>query len=193
MEVVSPLSTRRRIPASRLGMFMTGLIVLVAAIGFGRTQSFEWFVLKNAIRAKYPGIRRISTAELAAWLDDRSRTPPVLLDTRTEAEWNVSHITGARRVDPGASADVAGAGIARDAPIVTYCSVGYRSSEIARRLRAAGYQDVQNLEGSIFQWANEGRPLVRPDGGRTSKVHPYNSWWGRLLNDESRAEISATR
>ena len=52
-------------------------------------------------------------------------------------------------------------GIAKDAPIVTYCSVGYRSGKMAERLQAAGYTNVRNLEGSIFKWANEHRPLVR--------------------------------
>ncbi len=36
---------------------------------------------------------------------------------------------------------------------------------------------VLNLEGGLFQWANEGRPLA---GGATG-VHPFNSFWGRGL------------
>jgi hypothetical protein len=47
---------------------------------------------------------------------------------------------------------------------------------------------VQNLEGSIFQWANEHRPLVR-DGQRETRVHPYNAVWGRLLAPEVRAPL----
>ena len=43
---------------------------------------------------------------------------------------------------------------------MTYCAVGYRSAEMATQLRAAGFTNVRNLEGSIFQWANEHRPLV---------------------------------
>ena len=193
MELVSPISTRRRIPNARLGLFMTALIVVVAGIGFARTQSFEWFVLKNAIRLKYPGVRRITTEQLAAWLADPRRAQPVLLDVRTPAEWNVSHLAGARRVDPGASGEAAGAGIPHNAPIVTYCAVGYRSSEFARRLQAAGFGNVYNLEGSIFEWANQGRPLVDAEGQRAERVHPYNGWWGRLLNENVRSEAQVTR
>ena len=72
---------------------------------------------------------------------------------------------------------------------MTYCSVGYRSGEMAVRLRAAGYIHVQNLDGSIFQWANEHRPLVH-DGERVTRVHPYNSVWGRLLQPDVRAPVS---
>ncbi|HEY2615439.1 MAG TPA: hypothetical protein VGI42_06990 [Chthoniobacterales bacterium] len=53
-------------------------------------------------------------------------------------------------------------------------------------MRAAGFSHTQNLEGSIFQWANEHRPLVR-DGTPVTVVHPYNSFWGRLLKNDVRA------
>jgi rhodanese-related sulfurtransferase len=98
----------------------------------------------------------------------------------------VSHLPGARRVDPNASAGTVAADLPKETPIVTYCAVGYRSGEMADRLRALGFSNVRNLEGSIFQWANEHRPLVRDDE-RVSTVHPYSAFWGRLLNDEVRA------
>jgi rhodanese-related sulfurtransferase len=192
MELISPISTRPRIPNARLGLFMTALILLVVGIAFGKTEGFEWFVLKNAIRAKYPNVRRVTTAELAQWLGDSRRQQPLLLDVRTEPEWNVSHIPGARRIDPSATAETAGAGIPKDAAIVTYCSVGYRSSETANRLRMAGFTNVQNLEGSVFEWANEHRPLVRGEQ-KVTRVHPYNSWWGRLLNDDVREPVAGLR
>ena len=78
---------------------------------------------------------------------------------------------------------------ARDAPIVTYCSVGYRSSAVAERLEEQGYTRVWNLEGSIFEWANQGLPVVR-DGEEVSQVHPYNRRWGRLLDKQLRAYSS---
>jgi rhodanese-related sulfurtransferase len=112
----------------------------------------------------------------------------VLLDVRTSDEWNVSHLSGARRVEPNASAESATTGLAKETPIVTYCAVGYRSGEMAERLRAAGFTNVRNLEGSIFQWANEHRPLVRRDQPVT-QVHPYSNFWGRLLNDDVRATL----
>jgi rhodanese-related sulfurtransferase len=188
MELINPLSTRRR-HSGRIGFFMTALILLVVGMAFAKTEAFEWFVLKNAIRAKYPMVARITTEQLAQSLGDKERPQPLLLDVRTEAEWNVSHIPGARRVDPNATAEIAGRGIAKDAPVVIYCSVGYRSSNVANRLRAAGFSNVSNLEGSIFEWANEHRPLVCGDRPVT-RVHAYDSWWGRLLDPEVRAPLT---
>jgi hypothetical protein len=92
----------------------------------------------------------------------------------------VSHLPAAQRVDPKASAaDIIGE-LPADQPIVVYCSAGYRSSALARRLQATGRTDVANLDGSIFQWANEARPLER-DGQPTRDVHPYAAFVGRLM------------
>jgi rhodanese-related sulfurtransferase len=171
---------------ARRGLIIIGL--MVAAFALLGLRSVDWFLLKKSLRTKFTKIEWISTRELSDWLANKSRPAPVLLDVRTPEEWNVSHLPGARRVDPSASADRVAAGLPKDTPIVTYCAVGYRSGEMADRLRAAGFTNVRNLEGSIFQWANEERPLVR-EQERVSQVHPYNAFWGRLLNDDVRAPV----
>jgi rhodanese-related sulfurtransferase len=162
------------------------LAAALAALGF---RSVDWFLLKKSLRHKFPKVEWISTGELADWLADTRRPAPVLLDVRTPEEWDVSRLPGARRVEPKADAGSAAAGLPKDTPIVTYCAVGYRSGEMADRLRAAGFTNVRNLEGSIFQWANEHRPLTR-DKEHVTQVHPYNSFWGRLLSDDVRAKIA---
>ncbi|HEV2842679.1 MAG TPA: rhodanese-like domain-containing protein [Chthoniobacterales bacterium] len=187
MELISPIPRREsRVSSTRVGLLMTGLIVAVVALLGART--IEWFVLGQSLRLRFPKVEWITTEQLADWLADKKRPPPVLLDVRTEEEWNVSHLPGARRVDPNASVEQAAAGLPKETPIVTYCAVGYRSGELATKLRAAGFTNVWNLEGSIFQWANERRPLVRGDEAVTA-VHPYSSLWGRLLTDDARAPL----
>jgi len=185
MEIFSPIPTRgSRVPNARLGLLMTGLIV--AALALLGMRSIDWFLLKQSLRHRFAKVEWITTAQLADWLADKERQPPVLLDVRTKEEWDVSHIPGARRVDPNAPIEKANSGISKETSIVTYCAVGYRSGELATKLREAGFTNVRNLEGSIFQWANEHRPLVRDDQPVTT-VHPYSSLWGRLLNDDVRA------
>ena len=124
----------------------------------------------------------MTTGELAAALAGKNK--PVLLDVRTKPECDVSHLEGAIRVEPGS--DPAAISTPKDKAIVTYCSVGYRSAAFAKKLSEAGYRNVTNLEGSIFRWANEDRPLVH-DGQPTDKVHPYNRFWGMLLDKSHRA------
>jgi rhodanese-related sulfurtransferase len=104
----------------------------------------------------------------------------VLLDARTQSEFDISHLAGASRVDPD-SDELDPAPVLGETLVVVYCSVGYRSAAVARRLDAAGFRHVYNLEGGIFQWANEGRAVYR-GGKRVEEVHPYNRAWGRLLD-----------
>jgi rhodanese-related sulfurtransferase len=186
MELANPLPRRVRASNVRLGIIVTALIVLVTGWGATRTAAFQWFFLQASLRSKFPNVQWISTRELGDWLHDRQRQPPILFDVRTEAEWNVSHLPGAHRVDPGAAVDVAAPALPKDTPIVTYCAVGYRSGNLATRLRAAGFTNVKNLDGGIFEWANEHRPLVR-DAEPATRVHPYNEFWGRLLSKDVRS------
>ena len=112
---------------------------------------------------------------------------PVLLDTRTLEEYRVSHLANAKLL-PSDLEDLKQEGINHSTPIVAYCSVGYRSAEIARQLQRMGYQNVFNLDGSIFQWVNENRAVYR-EGKLTDRVHPYDRFWQYLLCDRQRISM----
>ncbi len=117
-------------------------------------------------------------------MQDSSAPQPLLLDVRSSDEFQVSHLRGAVRVDPE-HPDLEALQLPEDAPIFVYCSVGYRSAAVAQQLTASGADEVYNLKGGIFAWANEGRPIIR-DGERASAVHPYDGIWGQLLRRELR-------
>ena len=177
---------KRRLPTKSI---LLGVLALCLCLAFG-ARWLGWRALNAAIRHRFPDVSRISTPELAAWLQAPGRTPPRLLDVREPDEYHVSHLADAQQVEPGS--DPATLGLPKDQPIVTYCSVGYRSAEYARKLRQAGFTDVRNLEGSVFEWANEKRPLVG-DGHPASQVHPYNKTWGLLLEPAHRAPLPGAR
>jgi rhodanese-related sulfurtransferase len=143
--------------------------------------------IERIVRKRYPSVQQLSTAELAGWLKS-GRPKPVLLDVRETEEFAVSHLPGARNVPPKTDPATLLKTLPKDTPIVTYCSVGWRSSEFAQKLKEAGYTQVQNLEGSIFRWANEDRPLEK-DGKPAEKVHPYSATWSRLVKPEKRAAL----
>ncbi len=113
----------------------------------------------------------------------------MLLDARTEAEYAVSHLRGARRIDPAHPALDPLSGVPKTAAIVVYCSVGYRSASVADWLMAQGFGNVRNLEGSLFRWANEGRPVYQGER-RVTRVHPYDRTWGLLLEPVHRADAA---
>ncbi len=140
---------------------------------------------KKSVRLRFPEVPQLSTDELGGWLADARRLPPVLLDVRTPPEFALSHLPGAIRVDPGADPSAVACQIPDQRPVVVYCSVGWRSSELAARWRQALGTEVMNLEGSIFAWANEDRPLESAVLG-PPRVHPYQAIFGRLLRPEKR-------
>lgn len=102
----------------------------------------------------------------------------VLLDTRSEAEFNGSdkrasrggHIPGAinvdwvRAIDQGNNMRLRPAaelrsmyevlGVTRDKEIITYCQTHHRSSHTYWLLKALGYSDVKGYPGAWSEWGN---------------------------------------
>lgn len=169
------------------------MAVAVGAVGRAQDASAienkgpTWAAMLALVRERFPQVSQLSTAELAAWRNDAARPQPVLLDAREPAEFAVSRLPGAVRVAPDTTAKAILARIEPGRPVVVYCSVGYRSSRLAARLTEGGRRDVHNLEGSIFAWANEGRPLVAGDEQSAKQVHPFDAGFGKLLKPELRA------
>ena len=142
--------------------------------------------LEAWIAERFADVPFITGAPLATWLADRSRPAPVVVDVRSRPERAVSMIPGALGADDGAAAVLALAALDPGATIVVYCAGGLRSARAGRKLVDAGHRDVRNLEGGIFAWANEGRPLER-DGQPTRYAHPSDEKWGVLLARERHA------
>jgi rhodanese-related sulfurtransferase len=104
-------------------------------------------------------MEQITPAELKAWLDDESRTPPLLLDVREPREHQICSIADSllmpmqtvparqHELDPG-----------RD--IVVICHHGGRSMQVAMFLERLGREGVHNLAGGVDAWAREVDPSM---------------------------------
>ncbi len=107
----------------------------------------------------------------------------VVLDSRTAVEFEVSHIKDAIWIGykdfelQKVLTEIPD----KDTEIAIYCSIGVRSEKIGERLQEAGYKNVRNLYGGIFQWKDKGYPVYNPEGAETEKVHAYSKQWGKLL------------
>lgn len=77
-------------------------------------------------------------------------TPVVLIDTRTPEERAVSTIPGSLTIDEFNARE----GDLKGARCVAFCTVGYRSSQLAQELQKRGF-DAANLEGSILAWVSD--------------------------------------
>jgi rhodanese-related sulfurtransferase len=105
-----------------------------------------------------------------------------VLDSRESKEYLVSHIRGARYVGYDDFQISRVVDIQHDSPIVVYCSVGKRSEDIAMKLKAAGYSNVLNHWGGIFDWTNQGYEVVNVHNEPVEIVHPYSRTWGIWVN-----------
>jgi rhodanese-related sulfurtransferase len=143
----------------------------------------EWEEVHAWLRDNFPDVRNLSVDDLSTWQDDPQRSRPVLVDIRADAEQAVSRIAGAHLSQSEGQAIEKLKDLPPDTPIVAYCAVGLRSAKLVRALQKAGFTNVQNLEGSIFAWANRRLPLTCA-AGPTTKVHPYDKHWGVLLDPE---------
>lgn len=140
---------------------------------------------KALISARFPKVEWMDSETLSASMDGPGGEQLVIVDVRTPEEQRVSQLRGAQFLDPS-KPELDTLDIPEDATVVVYCSIGYRSASVVSMLEEAGFKDVYNLEGGLFHWANQNRPLFR-DEERVHDVHPFNAVWGLLLRPELRS------
>ncbi len=151
--------------------------VFFTSTSFGQVQSGAFnLLLKSMIKETVPTVTVSDLAE-----EDVSRL--VFLDAREKKEYEVSHIKEAKWIGYEDFNEARLNGISKSQEIVIYCSIGVRSEKIGEQLLAAGYSNVRNLYGSIFEWANQGNRVYGPDGKPTNKVHAYSKTWGVWLKE----------
>ena len=137
-------------------------------------EPVTWDAVFAWIQQNWPEVPQMSTRELAERMAANNGARPLLIDVRTRQEYETSHLPGAVWAETPQQM----ASALREA---SDGQVGVRSSKAAATLVRSGRANAFNLQGSIFQWANEGRTLIANDRD-VHVVHPYNERWGVLLN-----------
>lgn len=165
------------------GLFVLAFVLLAAGkCGYARIESIQ--TMENAIarvRRDFPKVKPVSTKTVGLY--QASNMTLLIVDARTAAEFAVSHLPGALHFTKVAEvAEAVDSMNKKPDSVLVYGALGFRSAEFAEKLQHSNVAHVEHLEGGIFQWANEGLPLVTPAGEETKIVHPYNQMWGRLLN-----------
>jgi len=139
-------------------------------------------IVTYLIARKFSGVESVSTDAFRKCMDATNADSPLLIvDTRGKDEFALSRIKGAIHLPVDAKkedvTDFLEENIKKGVPtkVVCYCAVGYRSSIMVEKINKIGLENVKafNLEGSIFKWANEDKPL---EGSEF--VHPFSPMWG---------------
>ena len=91
----------------------------------------------------------------------------IIMDVRTPAEYDMSHITGAMNVnvqDDDFESMVAG--LDKDKTYLVHCTknpVGGRSSRALETLQQLGFKNLYNLEGGYIAWQEAELPLTEAE------------------------------
>jgi rhodanese-related sulfurtransferase len=148
---------------------------------------FSWFkpnaqTNSRAYKVMLEGMYKHTVPTVSCSELKKEQNEVILLDTRAKREFEVSHLPEARWVGYDEFDLKKVENLPKNTPIVVYCTVGVRSERVGEKLKAAGYQNVRNLYGSIFEWVNQDNPVVDNQGKPTQKVHAYSRTWGVWLN-----------
>jgi rhodanese-related sulfurtransferase len=142
-------------------------------------------ISQNSIREaidKYNSntVEYISVEELAALIEGNKEVK--LLDAREPSEYEISHLQDAIFVGYG-NFEVTSIQdkIQPQDTLVVYCSIGVRSEQIGEKLKKAGYVNVYNLYGGMFEWFNKGYQIYDHGNKKTQKIHAYDRFWGKFL------------
>ena len=154
---------------------LKGAIVFAILAGGTLTARAETklFSLKNIhqnIIDDYKNVKHISRHKLIAALQKEDKDNYLIFDVREKDEYAVSHIKDAKLLPPStwkSSFFRKFGDQIKGKQIIFYCSVGVRSSKMAKylgqSLKEKGAKEIYNLEEGIFGWANQGAPLYKSD------------------------------
>lgn len=102
--------------------------------------------------------RNLSAPEARSLLQRDGRV--FLLDVRTPEEYRQVRLEGARLI-PIDELLRRQDEIPADRPVLVYCAVGSRSSQVANYLARQGHAEVYNMYGGIWAWQLRGLPVLQ--------------------------------
>jgi len=148
-------------------------LLLISSFGFAQKSISKLLKKHNTESVPY-----ISVQELAM-----PNAETIILDSRELKEYEVSHIKNAIPVgyDHFNIKTVEEQVTDKSKTIVVYCSVGIRSENIGEKLKDAGYTNVYNLFGGIFEWKNNDFTVYDTNDEPTENVHTFSKEWSKWL------------
>ena len=153
-------------------------IVLVICLGISAFSFSQKKLDKMLKQQNKESIPYISVSDLKNNTKDF-----ILLDSREEKEYLTSHLENAICVgyDSFNLKTIAPKLQNKDSHIVVYCSLGIRSEDVAEKLKKAGYTNVYNLYGGIFEWKNNDLEVLNSNEQPTDSIHTFSKGWSKWL------------
>jgi rhodanese-related sulfurtransferase len=143
---------------------MTGLLTMVLAACTAPTDDPKPGTDPNGIaeeEQRSAGPKSITAEELNERI--QSSQAPLILDVRTEREYELGRIPGALNIPHDElSSRLREIEVAKTEEIVVYCFNGNRSKIAETTLDNYGYVNLRDLDGHIKYWRRDGFPIEKP-------------------------------
>ncbi|MBC2844380.1 rhodanese-like domain-containing protein [Winogradskyella flava] len=149
------------------------IVILFSSIGFAQKSISKLLKKHNTESIPYISVQELAMPDSEA----------IILDSREIKEYEVSHIKNAIQVgyDNFSIETVEEQITDKSKTIVVYCSVGIRSEDVGEKLKEAGYTNVYNLFGGIFEWKNNDFTVYDNANEPTENVHTFSKEWSKWL------------
>jgi len=162
---------------------LIGLIMLMLPFQKSNAQQLDGAVKNHEFNLEIQSYLKFSVPIITVDSLEKSSEKVVLLDAREKEEYEVSHLKGAIHIGYEEFELSKLVNIPKDQQIVVYCSIGYRSEKIGKKLRKSGYKNVTNLYGSIFEWVNQENKIYKDNEEETLQLHTYNQKWSKWVSN----------
>lgn len=152
------------------------LLLLFAANSFAQKSLDKLLKTHNSHSIPYVSVEELRMLQI--------KDSVTILDARKPKEFQVSHISSSKNIGfkSFTTQEKQLLKFNKSTPIVVYCSVGIRSEKIGEKLRKAGFTNVKNLYGGIFEWKNKEYPIIDSTGTKTENVHTFSKIWASYLH-----------
>ncbi|MBN2616710.1 MAG: hypothetical protein JXR64_00210 [Spirochaetales bacterium] len=113
----------------------------------------------NVLDLQNSRYKEVTAKDAKSLIDNIS---PIILDVRTEGEFNSGHISNAILIPvQNIKSQLSKIEKYKDEPVFIYCHSGNRSTVAAKILIDAGFKEVYNLRNGVVDWANQGYELTK--------------------------------
>lgn len=125
-------------------------------------------ILALLVRAFVTGAKGVGPMQAVAMMN---RENAVVVDVRTDKEYEEGHINEALHIPLGLLSDRLGELQAhKEAPLIVACRSGSRSAQACSILKKQGFTQVNNLSGGMLAWGNANLPTSKGSAKRKKKA-----------------------
>jgi len=127
-------------------------------------QFFRWSLLASLFIVMFTGsslagIAKNLSPDEAYQLVQGKGQELFLLDVRTSGEYREVRLANAKLI-PISQLLKRLQEVPKNRPILVYCAVGSRSSQVVGYMARVGFSEVYNLYGGIYAWDKKGYPVL---------------------------------